>query len=307
MNAPLSPLRYPGSKADLANYFESFLQRHLLVGCTLYEPYAGSASLSLAMLARDRVERAILVEKDFLLFCFWKAVLNEPDRLCGKIENAKVTLDTWFAFQPRLHASDTTKYSTVDLGFTALFLNRTNFSGVLAAKPIGGIKQGSKYSIGCRFNKSRLIHQIQLVAKYRHRMRVYHADALDFLHKNREKIETRLSCVYLDPPYFGQGKKLYRHYYRPSDHAALAQFVDQQRYPWLVSIDNQPEIRAMYKNQKIVPIFLNYVVKQSRKVKELLISNVGLLQPEYRDQCGKQIRVLTHRSVSVSKRKRSSV
>ncbi len=289
MIEPLSPLRYPGSKANLANYFEGFLQRNLLVGCTLYEPYAGSAALSLAMLAKGLVENVVLVERDALLFSFWKAVTSQADALCDKIDGVKVNVETWLHLQACLDEAATQKFPTLDLGFAALFLNRTNFSGVLGAKPIGGVKQASKYTIDCRFNKTRLIRQIQLIAKYKRRIRVHHDDALKFLTRNRQKIESQLSFVYFDPPYWGQGKKLYRYYYTTSQHSDLARFVDRQRFPWMVSIDNHPEIRKLYKNQKIVPIFLNYVVKQSRKVQELLISNIALPEPQYRDTHGKEL------------------
>jgi DNA adenine methylase len=58
--ASINPWRYPGSKFGLRDYFAGFLQENLLVGCTLYEPFAGSASISIEMLRRELIDNAVL-------------------------------------------------------------------------------------------------------------------------------------------------------------------------------------------------------------------------------------------------------
>ena len=42
---------------------------------------------------------------------------------------------------------------SLELGFATFFLNRTNFSGVLDAGPIGGYEQTGRYLINARYNK----------------------------------------------------------------------------------------------------------------------------------------------------------
>ena len=89
-----SPLRYPGSKALLLDYFSSYLTENLLVGAHLHEPYAGGASISLGMLERGLVSTASIVERDPLIYAFWKIAVEAPDDLCCRVERIPVTLAT---------------------------------------------------------------------------------------------------------------------------------------------------------------------------------------------------------------------
>src|SRR3712207_7307907 len=50
------------------------------------------------------------------------------------------------------------------------------------------------------------------------------------------------TLVYLDPPYFKKGQKLYENHYNPEDHAHVANLVSRIPHPWLVSYDGCPEI-----------------------------------------------------------------
>ena len=276
-----SPLRYPGSKSALVDYFDTVIKENLLAGCDLFELYAGGASLSLGLLERETIARTTLVEKDPLLYALWKVIASQPDDLCERIERYRVDIKEWQKHRRYLQPDVLKKFSLLELGAACLFLNRTSFSGVLAAGPIGGRLQRSEYSIDCRFNKKRLVEQVSKIAKYRRRITVAYGDALTYLRKNRGRFE-RLHCLtYLDPPYFVQGERLYRYWYARSDHERLAAEVCRLNVPWIVSYDDVPEIHQMFAGQKIVPILLNYAVKQSRRVRELLISNCPLTAPRY--------------------------
>ncbi|WP_243122397.1 hypothetical protein [Clostridium septicum] len=47
--------------------------------------------------------------------------------------------------------------SLLSLGFSTLFLNRTNRSGIIKAGVIGGKEQNGNYKLDCRFNKEEII------------------------------------------------------------------------------------------------------------------------------------------------------
>ena len=57
-----NPLRYPGSKSKLSAYIENFILDNDLQKFTIYEPYAGSASISLSLLQKNLVKKAVLIE-----------------------------------------------------------------------------------------------------------------------------------------------------------------------------------------------------------------------------------------------------
>ena len=280
----LSPLRYPGGKNSLVSYFETVVKENLLIGAHLYEPYAGGASISLQLLQQNLISKTTLVERDPLIYALWKSVKTQPEELCKKIEQIDVTLATWHSFQKYLSSDALSKFPTLELGLAGLFFNRTNFSGILNAGPIGGKKQESEYTISCRFNKDRIIDQIITIAKFGSKLSVVFGDALSYLRKNNHKITQDHSLVYLDPPYFQQGHKLYRYHYALQQHQSLAEFIMKAKYPWIVSYDNHQTIIDLFEGQKITPIYLNYAVRKSRIARELLISNIKLANEEYESE-----------------------
>jgi DNA adenine methylase len=229
------------------------------------------------------VDKAVLVERDPLVYAFWHSVFNATDALCAAVEACPVTLDTWHALQPTRAVDDPTKstFSMLQLGLAGLFFNRTNFSGIIGAGPIGGQGQASAYKIDCRFNKSALVRQIRAASMLAPRVSVRFGDAISYLRKNAARISAGFSFVYIDPPYYMQGRKLYRHHYTDDDHAALATYITAQGYPWLVSYDDHPRVRELYASKQMQPIYLDYKVKSSRTAQELVISNLVIPPPVY--------------------------
>ena len=57
------------------------------------------------------------------------------------------------------------------------------------------------------------------------------------------------TLIYLDPPYYVKGRDLYHDFYKPKDHARVAKFVRSgiTKQRWIVSYDNAPAIRELYK------------------------------------------------------------
>lgn len=269
-----NPLRYPGSKASLTDYIAAILEENLLSGCTIYEPYAGSATISLEMVVRGYASSAVIVERDPLVYSFWKTVFGCTTELCEEIEKVDVSLKTWELFQKYRVVQDPTAFSIIELGLAGLFFNRTNFSGIIGAGPIGGLSQSSTYSIDCRFNKNKLIKQIQALSKLKDRVNVIFGDAIQYLSTHENTIGNGFSFVYIDPPYYSQGKKLYRYHYNDEMHKILAEYILLKDFPWLISYDDHPKIRKLYSNKSYQQIYLDYSVKTSRKGSELLISNL---------------------------------
>jgi DNA adenine methylase len=282
-NEPLSPLRYPGGKARLAAYISGVIEENYLTGCTFYEPFAGGASVSLELLRLGFVSDAVLVEKDALVYSFWWCVFNLTEELCAAVEACPVSIQTWHDLQPTRLVKNPHdgQFTLLQLGMAGLFFNRTNFSGIIGAGPIGGEEQTSDYKIDCRFNKDKIIRQIRTAATYRDRLRVVWDDAISFMRSNAETLTTGFAFVYVDPPYYLQGKKLYRHHYLEADHRELATYLSNQGYPWLLSYDDHPKVRELYVDSTVQPIYLDYNVKSSRTARELVISNLVIPIPVY--------------------------
>lgn len=280
MTVTINPLRYPGAKRKLVNYIENLLLVNNLQQCNFLEPYAGSAVVGLELLKRNTIRKLILVEKDVMLYSFWQSVFVMPEALCDRIEKTPITIDTWHKLNYLRQVSRLGDVPTIDLAFACLFFNRTNFSGILNANPIGGLEQQSRYKIDCRFNKQKIIEVILTLSRYANRVELYWDDALTFMKRNKPLFLKNTFFAYLDPPYFAKGAQIYRCYYRVSDHIDLARFIkDHPGFDWLISYDDDPYICGLYSGSgaKYMPFYLDYTAAKKRsRGRELLISNLPL-------------------------------
>jgi DNA adenine methylase len=279
----LSPLRYPGGKQLMAPYIAGVIEENFLTGCSFYEPFAGGAAVSLELLRLGYIDNTTLIERDPLIYAFWWCVANQFDDLCSAIEAAPVTLETWKTLLPLREIDNpaASDYSLLQIGLAGLFFNRTNFSGVIGAGPIGGMSQQSKYKIDCRFNKQSILTSLESLRPFANRIKVCFADSLSWLETESKSLQTTGSFVYVDPPYYDQGRKLYRYYFSDNQHLELANQLTTANYPWLLSYDNVPFIRNLYAGSKLQPIYLDYRVKTSRLAQEIVVSNLEIPPPVY--------------------------
>ncbi len=193
--------------------------------------------------------------------------------LCERIRELRVDLDAWWRLQPMRAVKSPEEQPLLDLAMADLFFNRTNLSGIIGARPIGGFGQRSAYAIDCRFPKETLIERICSLRQVMTKVKVLHGDGISYLQGARRRLEKNGIPAYIDPPYHGQGRRLYRYHFKDGTHQRLARHLDSANYPWLVSYDNTPFIRRLFENQKIVPIELRYAVREARRTDELLITN----------------------------------
>lgn len=192
------------------------------------------------------------------------------------IRNTDITLENWHEFSLYRNNDYLQDKTSVQIGFAGLFLNRTNFSGILKANPLGGLNQQSQYPINCRFNKDKIINSIQQLSLYGNKITLYNLDAIDFMKQALRYKRNRKTFVYIDPPYYKEGANLYRCYYTHEQHMLLSKFILSKTYPWLISYDNAEEIRKMYKQLSPLTIHMDYSVHTSRNAEELLISNIKI-------------------------------
>lgn len=268
-----SPLRYPGGKASLSGVIARIVKDQKLEGCRVFEPYAGSAAVSIALVGAGVCTSGSISERDPLLYSFWKCVFTNPAKLLRRINKTEISLQTWHELRPLLDLDEPDESQADLLAFAALFFNRTNFSGVIHSGPIGGQTQSSDYAIDCRFNREELADRVDRLATLGEKIDVQFADALDVIKAQRNK---RGAFFYIDPPYFLQGKKLYRYNYRLSGHIALADALRKAKFSWLLSYDNHDVIENLYEDFHNVYQEFRYSSRMPKKENELLITNMKL-------------------------------
>lgn len=272
-----SPLRYPGGKSCLTTLMRDVLRHNELRLCTYAEPFAGGAGLALRLMFEGSVSRIFLNDIDPAIWSFWDAVLNRTDELARRIEEAVLTVEEWHRQREVFKAGLTA--DSVDLGFAAFFLNRTNRSGIIkGGGVIGGLDQTGAYKIDCRFNRSDLSARVRRVARYKSRITLSRLDAVDFLDLF-ESEDHQPSLVCIDPPYFVRGSSLYTNFYRRADHAVLADRVMRLKSSWIMTYDDAPEIEALYEARRQFRFSINYSAQEKRIGTELMVLSDDLELP----------------------------
>lgn len=271
MKLVLSPLRYPGSKARLAGTIAGLLERNLLVGSHVYEPFAGGGSVSLNLLANGFLASATWIERDPLIYSFWKSVKDDPAPLIKRIRVSKVTLLSWKRLQALREVKRPTADRLTDLAYAGLFYNRTCFSGIIGAGPIGGLSQEtSRYKIGCRFNKNAIIKSIVSMHEILKKVDLQFGDGISFLANLGDDARPH-SFAYIDPPYVANGHKLYRHSFTNRQHEKLSVAITKLQVPWMLSYDNHKLIRELYEPARSSTVSTYHALRGSKFVDELLI------------------------------------
>lgn len=271
-----TPLRYPGGKTQLSPVVIEILKNNNLFYGDYVEPFAGGAGIVWRMLLNDYVGNVYINDLDPAIHSFWWSVLNRTEALCERIETTQVTIEEWHrqkAVQEKKSAGK------LDRGFSTFFLNRTNRSGIISGGVIGGLDQTGTYKIGCRFNKPDLIRKIKRIAAQKDRIHLYGLDAVDFISEVLPKVPKK-ALVNLDPPYYLRGPELYRNHFTHNDHAKLAEAVKGIRQSWMVTYDDVPEIRALYKKFPTYTHLLNYTAQVKRVGSEILVLDPRLTPPE---------------------------
>ena len=278
-----SPLRYPGGKSSLYELTSTIMRLNGLERGHYAEPYAGGCGLALSLLYCGQVAEVHINDLDPAIWAYWHCVLNETDDLLRLVGETPVTVAEWHK-QREIHRQGDVG-DPLQLGFAAFFLNRTNRSGVIkGGGVIGGLDQSGSYKMDCRYNKDDLSRRIRRVARYKDRIHLSNLDAIEFLADCSDLPPN--SLLFIDPPYYRKGPGLYASYYKPADHALLANRVLELETPWIVTYDDVPQIRELYANRRQFSFGIRYSLNEKRAGTELLIAHDGMNLPEQVEKRG---------------------
>lgn len=273
-----TPLRYPGGKAKLAAYVKSLMKENRLLDGEYVEPYAGGAAIALELLFHEYVSCIHINDISKPVYAFWKSVLRETEEFCRLVVDTPLSVRAWDKQKRVLEKQN--EHDDLAIGFAAFFLNRTNRSGILNGGIIGGRDQTGPWKIDARYNAKELVNRIESIASMGKRIKVTRQDALKFLKSGAERWPER-TLIYLDPPYYAKGRDLYYDFYEDKDHAGVAEFVttkiDRQR--WIVSYDNVPHIRELYRECRHVVYDIGYSARSASQGSEVMFFCDGLKVP----------------------------
>lgn len=286
----MSPFRYPGGKNQLYPFIEKLLYSNQING-TYVEPFAGGAALPIKLLLNNKVNNIWINDFDNSIYSVWKSILNHHNELIDKINEVpfdyvqgylsspKEAIKFW-KFQKNIYLTHYDDENSVELAFATLFLNRTNTSGIINARPIGGLTQNGSSKIYSRFNKKTLIKKIEAIFNKKEFIKVTNLNAIQMISIIQNNLDSENSFIFFDPPYYNQGGKLYYSSFSDEDHQLLAnKILSMHEYKWITTYDKAPQISALYQhNSQNFEYNIRYTANNKRRgtAPELMFASPAL-------------------------------
>lgn len=272
----LSPLRYPGGKGRLAPYLARVLASQSTVVDTYCEPYAGGAGAGLQLLADGHVSRLIVNDLNPGIAAFWRAVFFNTDAFVELVVACSVDIDNWHR-QRALYLSPDVQ-DDLTLGFATFFLNRTNRSGILNARPIGGLEQTGNWLIDARFNKSDLTQRIKTLGALASQVDVRQERAIELM--RTLNCRKRPILLYVDPPYVVPGEELYMTDHSWAEHQRLEQILTKSPHPWILTYDADSRTRELYRDFRCLQFGISHTAQVQKVGREFMFFSRGLRVPD---------------------------
>jgi DNA adenine methylase len=260
-----SPLRFPGSKSRVYNKIRKYLNDNHL---EYREAFLGGGSI---FFKKRLAKYNWINDKDPLVYAFFLTLRDDPEGICKKIYDIGVpTIEKW------KYLRSTKPETILDKAFYLLFFNRTNYSGIFKANPIGGISQKSKWKIDCRWNADLLCHRIMECSKKLQGTKITCLDFQDVILAPGKDV-----LIFLDPPYYQKGSQLYPVSMKHEEHVKMAELLKNTNHRFLLTIDDCLITRKIYGCEKFYINFesWSYTINSSKETKlgkEMFISNFNV-------------------------------
>lgn len=269
-----SPLRYPGGKARLAAYIADLIRAQERRPLAYAEPFAGGAGAALKLLAEGVVDEIHINDLAPGVAAFWRSVFHQTSDFVNRIMATPVTIDTWHEQRGIFLTGN--GQSDLDLGFATFFLNRCNRSGILTARPIGGLDQGGTWKIDARYDATSLAERVSYLGGFRHRVHLTSADARDFI----RELDGEGTLLYVDPPYITQGDDLYLDRLSYGDHQEVASVLAASDLRWFMTYDCDERITDdLYPNLRCASFNIKHTAHKQHVGKEYAVYSDNLVVP----------------------------
>jgi len=236
-----SPFRYPGGKTWLVPSVQQWMEGMSEKPDLFLEPFAGGASVGLAVAAAGLAHTVMLVEKDPAVASVWQVIINGSDTAL------RILLSQIESFTPaRENIRETLAGhggSVVDLAFRSIVRNRCTRGGIMAGRA-GLLRSGERgKGVASRWYPDTVIRRIRTVRALAvaGKLTFEEGDGLSAIWSNPDAV------LFVDPPYTASdssaGSRLYTHH--KLDHRQLFDLVADRLTPGLMSYDDTTEVRDL--------------------------------------------------------------
>lgn len=257
-----TPLRYPGGKSRLV---KPILKMAPDAFTEYREPFLGGGSVLFALQDHELQARKAgdLFEP---LFNFWDCVKESRTAVLVVVNYLKIKYPNGRDLFEHCKEDIFTTEDKFVKAACYFILNRITYSGLTLS---GGYSQASFDS---RFNPSHIqrLHDSQSVIRH---VELYHKDYKTLLHESSDNDV----WIFLDPPYDIKSDNLYGsrgNTHKGFDHVEFAEECKKSPYKWLVTYNDNENIRKLFKWANIYEHKVKYSMNSKPKEKvELFITN----------------------------------
>lgn len=248
-----SPLSYVGGKNRLAKRVIAIFPEHT----TYVEAFAGGAQV---FFRKEPSEVEVLNDLDGEIVNFFRVCQQHYEELLRYFRFVVVSR-TWFDL---LKATDPATLTDIQRAARYLYLLRNCFAS-LVRSPVYHRNVIQPPS----FNLESLPKLIENAHTRLQRVQLEHAPYEEVL----RRFDRPTTLFYLDPPYWG--RKLYRFNFDEADFQTLAERLANIRGKFVLSLNDVPEVRKLFKNFYVTGVELHYTSQKSagRRYKEVFITN----------------------------------
>lgn len=227
---------YQGSKRKLAEQIIGYMPES--INC-LYEPFAGSAAITLAAAANNAARSFVIADKLEPLADLWAMIVNEPNQLTEEYS------DIWTAqlLDPASYYLEMrSKYNKTKSPSTLLYLIARCVKNAIRFNSSGEFNQSpDNRRLGLKPEKlAKEIKRASLLLK--NRTEIYSGDFRDVLRSAK-----KTDVVYMDPPWQGtSGKRDPRYAYLLQIDELLTELdsLNRRQIPFILSFDGTCGDRA---------------------------------------------------------------
>lgn len=249
----IGPLSYIGGKRAIAKPIIALFPEHT----TYVEAFAGGAQV---FFRKEPSEVEVLNDLDGEIVNFYRVCQQHYEELIRYFRFVVISR----AWHGLLKATDPAALTDIQRAARYLYLLKNSFGGL-----VRNLNYHWNVTQPPSFNLERLPETIEKAHKRLARVQIecqpYEAILRQF--------DRPTTLFYLDPPYYG--RKLYNYNLEPEDFATLANRVKPLQGKFVLSLNDVPEVRALFSDFTIRDIDLHYTAQKhaGRRYNEVLITN----------------------------------
>jgi DNA adenine methylase len=247
------PLAYIGGKRVIAKQIIAVFPKHT----TYVEPFAGGAQV---FFRKEPSKVEVLNDLDGEMVNFYRVCQQHYEELLRYMRYTLVSRK-WYEL---LQATDSATLTDIQRAARRLYLQKNSYTGLVLNQ-----HYGANVTLQPGFNIERLPESIeethQRLARVQIECRPYE--------KVLAQYDRATTLFYLDPPYYA--RKLYKYNLTPEDFRKMVELLGKLRGKFILSLNDVPEVRAIFKKFHIKGVDLAYTAQKiaGRRYKEVLITN----------------------------------